>query len=377
MRKILFNIHLYTSLISCVILLIVCLSGCLLVFEVPMDRWLDPKVSFVDVRNESVPFAQLMTTLHNRFPKQPITEMDLAGPGTSVIAKLSGDLRVFLNPYTGEIIGTRQGQPPSYQLRHLHRELMGGNVGAQIVRITTFLLILQSLTGLYLWWPLKRMKVNWGAPWQRINFDMHHAVGFFTSAFVCIIAVTGLIKAYGDDLQPFFNRVTGEPATTRALLSTPPPGGNTASIPMDVAIAEAKTQLPGAAIARITPPKVKNGSILITMKYPDDSTAPGRSWVVVDQYSGRVLGSQDARTAPAGAQIPIVNRAIHVGGIYGVPTRILAFLASFAVVLQLITGLVMWWRKRARNRPKPRTSSPTPVSSVEPPVLAGHTTDRF
>jgi uncharacterized iron-regulated membrane protein len=86
------------------------------------------------------------------------------------------------------------------------------------------------------------------------------------------------------------------------------------------------------------------------MKYPGDSTAPGRSWVVVDQYTGQVLGSQDARTAPAGARIPIVNRAIHVGGIYGVPTRILAFLSSLAVIVQLFTGLLMWWRKGSIKR---------------------------
>ena len=347
MRKALFNLHLYTSLITCIILLVVCATGCLLVFEVPMDRCLDPQVSFVEARGEPVPFDRIMAKLNSTFPGQQVTEMDLAGPDASVIAKMSGDVRAFVNPYTGEIIGTRQGQPPSYVLRHIHRELFAGNVGAQVVRATSFLLVLQSLTGLYLWWPLKRMTVKWDASWPRFNFELHHAVGFFTSAFVCIIAVTGLVKAYGDELQPLFNRMTGAPATTRALLSTPPTQGPATPIPIDDAIAAAKTQLPGATIARITPPKARNGSILVTMKYPGDSTAPGRSWVVVDQYTGRVLGSQDARTAATGAQIPIVNRAIHVGGIYGVPTRILAFLTSLAAIVQMITGTLMWWRKRS------------------------------
>jgi len=347
MRKLWLNVHLYTSLSTCVILLVVCVTGCLLVFEVPMDRWLDPKVSFVEVRGEPVPFARIMAKLGTAFPGQQITEMDLAGPDGSVIAKMTGDVRAFVNPYTGEIIGTRQGQPPSYVLRHIHRELLAGNAGAQVVRITSFLLVLQSLTGLYLWWPLKRMTMKWGAPWHRINFDLHQLAGFFTSAFVCMIAVTGLVKAYGDELQPFFNRVTGTPAATRALLSSPHLQGSATRTGIDDAIAAAKTRLPGATIARITPPKAKNGSILVTMKYPGDSTAPGRSWVVVDQYTGQVLGSQDAREAPPAAQIPIVNRAIHVGGIYGVPTRILAFLSSLAVVAQLITGTSMWWRKRS------------------------------
>ena len=351
MRKFLFNVHLYTSLLTGIILLVVCVTGCLLVFEVPMDRWLDPKVSFVEVRGEPVPFARIMTQLRTAFPKQQVTEMDLAGPHASVIAKLSGDLRAFVDPYTGEIIGTRQGQPPSFVLRHIHRELFAGNAGAQVVRAASFLLVLQSLTGVYLWWPFKRMTVKWSGSSRRINTELHHSVGFFTSAFVCVIAVTGLIKAYGDELQPFFDRVTNAPKTTRALLSTPPSQGPVTRITLDDAIAAAKTQLPGATIARITPPKANNGSILLTMKYPGDSTAPGRSWVVVDQYTGKVLGSVDARTAPLGDRIPIVNRGIHVGGIYGVPTRILAFLTSFAVVVQLITGTLMWWRRRPTNKP--------------------------
>jgi uncharacterized iron-regulated membrane protein len=83
------------------------------------------------------------------------------------------------------------------------------------------------------------------------------------------------------------------------------------------------------------------------MKYPGDSTVPGRSWVVVDRYSGLAIGQQDARTAPVGAQIPIVNRAIHVGGIFGIPTRILAFLTGLALLAQLFTGLVLWRKKAA------------------------------
>jgi uncharacterized iron-regulated membrane protein len=83
------------------------------------------------------------------------------------------------------------------------------------------------------------------------------------------------------------------------------------------------------------------------MKYPGDSTVPGRSWVVIDRYSGLAIARQDARAAPAGAQIPIVNRAIHVGGILGVPTRILAFLTGLALLAQLFTGLVLWRKKGA------------------------------
>ena len=187
-----------------------------------MDRWLDPGVSFVQPRAERVSYAAMMKKLAVAYPGQQITEMDLAGPDASVIAKMSGQSRAFVDPYTGRILGTRPGEPPSFWLRHVHRELAGGNVGAQVVRVMTVILFVQSLSGLYLWWPIKRMTVKWSSTWRRINFDLHYAVGFFSSVFVCIIAATGLIKGYGDELQPFFDSAAGEPAGKKALVSQRP-----------------------------------------------------------------------------------------------------------------------------------------------------------
>ena len=58
------------------------------------------------------------------------------------------------------------------------------------------------------------------------------------------------------------------------------------------------------------------------------------------------------RTTAAGTRLIILNRAIHTGDISGMPTKILMSLASFAAVAQVITGLVMWWKRPvAASRP--------------------------
>ena len=336
-----------------------CISGCLLVFELQMDRWLDPSLSYVQIPFGDaavVGFAPILSQLKVRFPSQQVTELDLAGAGTTVIAKLSDPVaRVFIDPYSGQMLGSRAGEPPSYWMRHIHREFVGGTIGAQLARFVTFVVLFQSISGFYLWWPLKRTSVNWTSNWRRFNFDLHHTLGFFSSAFVCLIAVTGLIKGYNDPLEPFFERVTGTQAGNKTIESKPRSGQTSAT--MDDAVATAQRQLPGAVLARLTPPKGPAGSFLVTMKYPGDSTAPGRSWVVVDQYSGNILASQDARTAPLAARIPIINRGIHVGGIFGVPSRILAFLTSLAVLIQVVTGFFMWWRRRSVSMEKIRATT--------------------
>jgi uncharacterized iron-regulated membrane protein len=345
-RKTIFKAHLYAALATGCILIVIAFTGCLLVFELQMDRWLDPAVSYVEPKGERVPLTTILTRLQSAYPGLKVTELNFGGPESSLMARIGGH-RVFVNPYTSEIIASRFGEPASYHLRHLHRELMAGKTGAFIVNWVTLLLVFQSLSGLYLWWPLKRTTVKLSGSWRRLNFDLHHAVGFFSSAFICVLCITGLVKAYGDKLQPFFDRATNSPTMTRDVPSKPANAMSTVSI--DEAVATAKVRLPGAALARIIPAKDKNGSWVVQMKFPDDSTVPGRSWVVIDQYSGAVLSSLDARTAPAGSKIPILNRAIHVGGLYGAPTRILAFATGLVVLLQTVTGYIMWWRKRARK----------------------------
>ena len=41
MHKTILNLHLYLALAASLFLLVICVSGCLLVFELQVDRWLD------------------------------------------------------------------------------------------------------------------------------------------------------------------------------------------------------------------------------------------------------------------------------------------------------------------------------------------------
>jgi uncharacterized iron-regulated membrane protein len=64
-----------------------------------------------------------------------------------------------------------------------------------------------------------------------------------------------------------------------------------------------------------------------------------------------VLSVLSTRDAPTGAYLWNIRRSIHTGDIYGWPTRILMCLASLALVVQTITGAIMWlgW-PRPRNQ---------------------------
>jgi uncharacterized iron-regulated membrane protein len=124
--------------------------------------------------------------------------------------------------------------------------------------------------------------------------------------------------------------------------SPPPPGAK--PIPADQALEIAGNVLPGATPFAVILPEAQ-GAYRILLRYPEDRAPGGRSRVLVDQYSGQVLFAEGSRTAPAGARVAIMNRAIHIGDIFGLPSKTILSLASLLLVLQVISGLLMWWKR--------------------------------
>ena len=88
----------------------------------------------------------------------------------------------------------------------------------------------------------------------------------------------------------------------------------------------------------------------ILKKFPEDCTPAGRSRVYVDQFSGRVLLVANTRTAPLGTRILNLKRSAHTGDIFGTPTRALYFIVSLGIALQGITGALIWWNGRRREK---------------------------
>ena len=58
---------------------------------------------------------------------------------------------------------------------------------------------------------------------------------------------------------------------------------------------------------------------------------------------------------PAGKQptmrvIPMPADANHTGDIFGLPSKILMSIASIMAPVQLLTGVMLWWRRKKRGR---------------------------
>jgi uncharacterized iron-regulated membrane protein len=191
-----------------------------------------------------------------------------------------------------------------------------------------------------------------------VNYDAHHSVGFLGLLPWVVLGLTGAAISYEGVVRPALYRVTrSEPApppkpksavargdAKGAKGAKPPP-----PLPPDGALFFAsQSALPGAKVTILSFPQGREGTYLAYMKFPEDHTPAGRSRVWLDQYNGKVLAVENARTAPAGTRLWNLNRPIHTGDIWGWPTRLLACLASFVLAVQSVSGVWMWLSRRRK-----------------------------
>lgn len=117
----------------------------------------------------------------------------------------------------------------------------------------------------------------------------------------------------------------------------------------DAILATAEKAVPDA---RVTAIFMDRNPVRILMKHREDHTPAGRTNVLVDAYTGKVVSVLDWRTASPGFRlVKLWNRELHTGDIGGLPTRILASLISLSLPVMTITGPLIWWNRRRKLVP--------------------------
>ena len=251
---------------------------------------------------------------------------------------------MFVDGATGSINGTRSGPTLLVRIHQFHISLMSGRPGSVILGVASILLVVLIGTGLYLWWPHKRSRVEL----RRVTgFDLHNAIGIWSSPLVAILGATGIIIAFSETVIPLVYALSGSSPPARDAPSTIQPGSQ--PITPEDAIRTAVATLPGAAPLALTCPSQPSSSYVVALRFPEDLTPGGRSWVVVDHYRGVPLVIEDSRHPPAGAGVATLNRAIHTGDIGGYAGKAAVSAASVALVVQVISGAWLWWQRRRRQ----------------------------
>lgn len=352
MRKLLLTLHLWTTLAAGVFIVILGVTGCVMAFEIDLDRLFH--ASLFDVSPQpvaSLPLTTLQGIVQYRFEGSRVQAFGLPQRrDAAYVAVLDSGSEVFVNGYTGAILGSRRGMTLLSRIHQLHIRLLAGKTGEKIMTIAGIFMLFLALSGVILWWKYKRFSIKWNGPLFRMMFDLHNAGGISTLVFLLLLSATGVVIALENPILPWMHKVTGTTRIPRTLPSTP--GRGSTPIAPDQALRIAMATEPGAVPLKIELPVARNDSYNVRTHFPEDRTPGGRSWVCVDQYSGKVLVTQSSRTAPLPMRAYLMTRQIHTGDIFGVPSRIAMSACSLFVTLQAFSGVVMWRKRERKRQPK-------------------------
>lgn len=359
-RSALLNLHLCAGLIAAVFLLILGVTGSIMVFEDEIDHALNARLTWVTPAPQRLLLTELKSRLEKAYPGYQVggfglsTRKDIAYSAFLASAALHKGFGVAFDQYTGRILGTSdESNNFTGNLHQFHLRLLAGRTGATILGWVAVFLLFLSISGLILWWPRKIFQVNWHASGRRITFDLHNALGIYSSVFLLLFSLTAIVIHWEEPASKLAERLTNSPPQQRIPDPSPPPPG---AVPLDpeTLLGIAQKTAPGARATVLALAGDPREPVRIIMKYPEDGTPAGRTNIYLDAYAGKILFAQTSRNAPVSFKIvKLWNREIHTGDIFGWPTRILASFFSLMLPVMAITGPLIWWQRRRKGAESP------------------------
>ncbi len=304
LRPLLLTLHRYAGLLATLPLILLGISGAMVAFEGEIDRSLNPGFWTVHPQSQTVPWQAIIDAAHSAYPTDAPTLLALPpSPEIAPAVSLKGGLSVTVNPHTGNVLGARRsGDMFIAHLHGFHKNLRIGPWGSRINGAGALLCVGLSISGLFLWWKRRTVRIKWSATWWRVNFDAHHAAGILGLLPWLLLGLTGAAIAFESVVRPALYHLTSStPPTPPPLRSKPLPGAK--PLTADAALDAAAAALPGARAVILWLPNAPTGAYNVFMKFPEDRTPAGRSRVAIDQFSGAILWIENSRATTTGTAL--------------------------------------------------------------------------
>jgi sulfite reductase (NADPH) flavoprotein alpha-component len=207
-------------------------------------------------------------------------------------------------------------------------------------------MLLSLFSGLYLWWPAKRMRIH--RPWlsSAFWFDLHNAIGIFSLLPLLFLAGSGIVIGFEDQVSSLMGktRVSSAMPAKPAVRALPSEHSATELTP-DQAVDIARAQLPGTVADLLQMPRF-GGSYQVSLVNMHDLPLGTRNSVSLDPWSGQILSTTRASDVSRGERILAWNQALHTGTAFGISSRIIVAAAGMLVPVQIVSGFWIWLRRR-------------------------------
>lgn len=395
LRPIFVRLHRYIGLSIAIFLIVSGLSGSVIAFDHELDSWLNPDL--FKVAEQSTPLLsldQLAAHVREGYPESVISTIAIKRAfGESVRVDLKAEantiLEVYVNPFTGQILGSRERGLFSLDRKYfvpmmfrLHSNLyLPDRWGFWLLGIVALIWMVDCFVGLYLTLPstakstaplpsnnsprkswIMRWKPSWGikrnASWHRFNFDLHRASGLWFFPIFFILAMSGVsFNLNAEIFRPvvsFFGDMTPDPRKALPKVKTV----SNPELDFSQAVIYASTLLPAQA---------KSMEVSFVMYLPalhvyrvafEESERGKKPFAVkteqvfIDADTGLLKGRRGYESGTRADRFLALQFPMHSGQVLGLSGRALISIVGIITVILSVTGLALWFKKARFRRLK-------------------------
>lgn len=377
LHRLFWRVHFWAGLIASPIILFAAVTGLLYVFTPQIEAWRYDALDHVVARGERLPLDAQVNAARQAAPDAAVryvvpghgpadsTQVYLSAPHEHHRPAMRGGEHdhglptgsiAYIDPYSGQVLGHMpEIERVKTWAKKLHSSALQGDGWRWLMELGASWMLVLFATGLVMWWP--RSQAQGGPGWRalapRIDKgratwrDLHASVALTMGAVLLVVLVTGLTwsRESGERFRAMQQAMGQEaPKAGPGVRSVSPGGGGNAKpmLSWQAAWERARAQAPDVAM-QIAAPRGENGVWRIDNF--DRSQPTGRFSLALDARSGETLFSAGWAQLPALARATAVGIPFHRGE-FGVWNQALLVLAALAAVFSVVSGWVMWWRRR-------------------------------
>ena len=356
-------VHTWTSLVSMVFMLMLCLTGLPLVFHDELNGLLgyEAEAPAMPADTPQAPLDRIVAAAAAQHPGQVVqyVSFDRDEPEIAVVGlartpqSRPPESFVSVDRRTAEVL--RHGKPgegPIGFLLKLHKDMFLGLPGMLFLGVMAMLFIAAIVSGIVLYSPFMK-KLDFGTVRRgrsrRIKWlDWHNLIGVSTLAWALVVGATGTINTWADVMLKLWQG--GQLAEMTAPYRNAPRPMQLASL--DTALVTARAAAPDMTPRFIAFPGTafsSNNHYAVFMAGATPLTARLLKPALVDAETGQLT---DMRAMPWYVQALFLSQPLHFGDYGGLLLKIVWALLDLATVVVLGSGIYLWIARRRSTLPR-------------------------
>ena len=354
-------LHKWTSLVSTVFMLVLCVTGLPLIFHHEIGAWLGTEVVAPEMPADArrVSLDEVMKVAKQRFPtkggmfvsQEPDDDKIWFVTMSDTPTSESDFKQVAVDARTGKALAEPVVDGGVMGVIHtIHVEMFAGLPGKLFLGFMAMLMLIAIVSGVVLYAPFMR-KLRFGDVRRERStrlkwLDLHNLLGIATLTWAFVVGATGVINTWADLVIQYWRN--DQMAEMVAPYRGMPPLQQLGSL--EKAVAAARAREPGMRIGFIAFPGTSFSSEHhYGVFFRGDQPLTSRLFkpVLVDAVTGEVTAS---RTPPWYLSALLLSQPLHFGDYAGSPMQWLWAVLDVITIIVLGSGLYLWLAKRS-NKP--------------------------